>query len=462
MPIPATPTSPLPASTRPLAPSWLARGLRRLFLRLVRLYYPRLRVEGGERLPGNGPVLLVANHPNGLLDPVVLQIALSRPVRFLAKSTFFANPFGRLAMAAFGSIPVYRSQDDGAPGAGRSGRNEETFALCRGVLRSGDWLALFPEGTSHSDARMRPLKTGAARIALSSVAEAAEAGAPIALAVVPAGLDYDRKSTFRSGVLVRLGEPLAVPLTRPDDRAAAAALTEEIAIGLGQVVLQAETRELLEGIARVAAWTAQGPAPAADPAHSHVRTRALLDRHERLRAENPDELERITRAARDYARVLGHVGITDPWALEMPESQPLRVVGALAKLALTAPFALVGAALSWLPYRLAGRVAARVAGRELDVLGTVKLLAGSLFLLVTWTAEALVAGLLFGPPGAAAILIAAPVTGYVALRFEEIAADAAVGLRYLWIRRARPDKVARLADRRRALAQAVARALDQA
>jgi glycerol-3-phosphate O-acyltransferase/dihydroxyacetone phosphate acyltransferase len=445
--------------------------LRALSLALVRFFYPRLTLEGQELLPERGPVIVVANHPNGLLDPVVLQLAVGQPVRFLAKSTFWRNPFGRAAMNAFGCIPVFRAQD--ASGASDSGqrrdKNEETFARCREVLREGAWLALFPEGTSHSDPRLRPLKTGAARIALSTVAEAVTAGAPVDLVIVPAGLGYEAKGIFRSGVLVRIGPPLRVAgyLERHagDDRAAAEALTTDIRAQLDEVVLQAETRDLLQGVARIAVWTAD-PEDAAsrtvadvDPAALHHRARTLLAAHHVMLERDPDAVDRITRAASDYGRILRHLGVRDPWALEIAAVDAGPVVAAMAKLILAAPLAAIGAGLGWVPYRLAGRVARKVVGREFDILSTVKLLAGSLFLLLAWTAEAIAVGLLVRPLAALALLVLAPVTGYIALRFEEIWAATVMGVRHLWLRRAHPSKVTRLVQRRRALADAVARAL---
>ena len=447
--------------------SWVGRPLRALSLRLVRFFYPRLTLEGQERLPERGPVILVANHPNGLLDPVVLQLAVGQPVRFLAKSTFFRNPFGRAAMAAFGCIPVYRSQDEGrdekaAPDS-RGARNEETFALCRQVLREGAWLALFPEGTSHSDPQMRPLKTGAARIALSTMAEAAAAGTPVDLVIVPAGLGYEAKSIFRSGVLVRIGQPLRVggylDAHAGDQRAASDALTTDIRAGLAEVVLEAETRDLLEGVARVALWTADGKQSDPDPAALHHRARTLLTAYQAIHDRDPDSVEHITRKVRDYARVLRHLGVSDPWALEVEEVGAGRVVGAVVKLLAAAPLAALGAVLGWVPYRLAGRVAKRVVGREFDILSTVKLLAGSLFLLLAWIGEAVLGALFLRPLVGLAIVLLAPVTGYLALRFEEIAGETVMAVRHLWLRRAHASKVARLVQRRRALADDVARAL---
>ena len=66
-----------------------------------------------ERIPADRPLVFVLNHPNGLLDPLVLRVATGRPARFLAKSTLFSNPLGRLAMDAFGSIPIYRAHESG-------------------------------------------------------------------------------------------------------------------------------------------------------------------------------------------------------------------------------------------------------------------------------------------------------------------------------------------------------------
>jgi glycerol-3-phosphate O-acyltransferase/dihydroxyacetone phosphate acyltransferase len=434
------------------------RGLlRAACLALVRLFYPHRRVVGRERVP-EGPLILVANHTNSLVDPLLLRIALGREIRFLAKSTFFDRPLGRFAMTAFGSIPVHRSQDHGPAEAAGASRNEATFALCRAALARGEWLALFPEGTSHSDSRMRPLKTGAARIALG----AAQSG--IEIQIVPVGLVYEAKAIFRSGVLLVFGAPLSVEAYRPeyrnDARREVEQLTRDMAVALGEVVLQAETRDLLEGVARVAGGTAfEGPPQ--DPGRLRQRVDALLAAYGTLHERDAERARRIVRAARDYARVLAHLGVRDPWALEIPRVQPLRAVLAVAKLALTAPLALVGVALWWAPYRLAGRVAPGITRGEEDMLGTVKILAGCLFITVTWIVEMTAAGLIWGWPGLGATALCGPVGGYAAMRWPELAGDTAEAFRQLWLSRAPATAVHRVVARRRALANDVVRALDE-
>ena len=438
---------------------WLAALVRRLAEALVRLYYPTRTVEGWERIPPGKPLVFVLNHPNGLLDPMVLRVATGVPARFLAKATLFGSALGRLAMDAFGSIPIHRAHESGAR-AGDASRNDESFARCRAELAAGGAMALFPEGVSHSDPQLRPLKTGAARIALSAEAEH---DGNLGITVVPVGLYYERKTLFRSSVLLVVGEPIAVaPLLadyRRDERATVENLTEAIDARLDDVVLQAESRDLLAGIARVARWTSEENPE--DLAAQHQRARELIDAYARLRARDPARVETIAGEVRAYARVLRQLGVRDPWALEMEALRPGALAAAFAKMIVAAPLAAVGAVLGWVPYRLAGEVAKRVS-RDEDVLGTTKLMAGTAFLAVAWGLEALAAGFLWGPLWAAPTFVVGVVTGYVALRFDELRREAAEAWRLVVLRAFHHQTTQRLAERRRALADAVARGLRDA
>ncbi len=431
--------------------------IRWFFETLVRLYYPVISVEGAARIPTGRSLLFVANHPNALLDPLVLRVALGLPIRFLGKSTLFKNPLSRLTMESFGGIPVYRPRD-AASGGGDTAQNEKTFALCREALSRAEPMALFPEGTSHSDPELRPLKTGAARIALSALAAY---GPSLTLAIVPAGLHYDRKTVFRSRALVAVGEPIAVDAFRDayarDEADGVRALTEAIRAGLDAVVTQADTRELLEGVARVAAWT-NDPALRDDLAAEQSRARLLLARYEALQARDPVRAEEIVALASQYMRVLQSLGVADPWGLEVGRVTFGAVVRSVARLVALAPFALVGAALAWGPYRLAGTVARSVT-REEDELGTVKAMAGALFVVLAWALESALVGWRFGLLAGLAVLLVAPACGYAALRFEETAEVAREALRHAWIRARRPDAAAAVAAHRRALADAVSHAL---
>ncbi|MFH1496286.1 MAG: lysophospholipid acyltransferase family protein, partial [Verrucomicrobiota bacterium] len=205
----------------PLAPlaalgRWFARGL-------VRFYYPRIEIEGAERLPYHGPLLLVANHPNSLIDPVLLGVAVRRPVRLLAKAPLFTHPVLGPALRLTGMIPAYRGADD--PKAVK--RNLDSLAAAAKALAAGDVVGIFPEGKTHDALRLAQVKSGAARLALQGLAAGARD-----LRVVTVALNYERKEKFRSAVWIRLGEPVLVDEWladhNGDEHAAMRALTPEL------------------------------------------------------------------------------------------------------------------------------------------------------------------------------------------------------------------------------------------
>ena len=374
---------------------WIASLFRRLAEALVRLYYPARAVEGRERIPAGKPLVFVLNHPNGLLDPMVLRVATGFAARFLAKSTLFRNPLSRLAMDAFGSIPIYRAHESGARG-GDASRNDASFARCRAELAAGGAMALFPEGVSHSDPQLRPLKTGAARIALSAEAEH---DGRLGVTVVPVGLYYERKALFRSSVLLVVGEPIAVaPLLadyRRDERQTVdgadrdhrrAARRGGAAGGVARSARRDRARGALDAATKVPTtiWRRNTSGRASWPTPTRGCARAIP----RASRRSPPRCAR-------YARVLRQLGVRDPWALELAPLRPGALAAAFAKLIVAAPLAALGAVMGWIPYRLAGEVAKRVT-RDEDMLGTVKLFAGAAFLAVAWGLEATAAGCRWG------------------------------------------------------------------
>jgi 1-acyl-sn-glycerol-3-phosphate acyltransferase len=438
----------------------LSRVVRSIIMGLVHIFYPRIEARGEEQVP-DGPALFVLNHPNGLLDPLVLMLALERHISFLAKSTFFVNPVGRVLMRAFGALPVYRQRDIGKPGGPPSGAvdaNEATFAGCRALLRAGRPIALFPEGTTHSNTMMLPLRTGAARIALSAEAEA---NWQLNLRIVPVGLWYQNKSRFRTAALVVVGQPFGLAEFRArylsDDHLAVDALTEEIDARLDTVVLQAENTEVLMGVPLVAAWTA--PREPETLEERHVRATELLGAYMRLRARDPERLEAIAREARRYARVLRTLGIDDPWDLELSAARRGRIVSLVCWLSVGGLPALAGLALSYIPYRLAAPLTPVLLGKYEETTSTGKLIIGTVLVALTWLLEAIICGAAFGPIWGLALLVLAPLLSYIALRWAESWRELREAAGYAWLTARHRKMVAELIERRRALTERVAEAV---
>lgn len=178
--------------------------MRTVLARLARLVtfflFRDLEVAGRDRLPEDRPILVVANHFNGLVDPVVVASALGRAPRFLAKATLSrVLGLGPLLRAA-GVIFVHRRVD----GAGTGG-NVDAFAAAHAALVDRDVVAIFPEGTTHDRPHIDPVRTGAARIALGARAAGAHG-----VLIVPAGLTFTDKVSLRSAALVQFGTPMSL------------------------------------------------------------------------------------------------------------------------------------------------------------------------------------------------------------------------------------------------------------
>ncbi len=443
----------------------LRRLVQTIAFRLVRLFYSKIEVHGRDNLPADCPVVFVLNHPNGVLDPVLLMIALDRPVTFLSKSTLFAYAMSGWAAETFGALPVFRKRDLGKRGGAKdaddmAARNEATFARCRALLRDGRAMALFPEGTTHSEPELLPLRTGAARIALSAEAETEWA---MDLQMVPVGLWYENKTRFRTTVLLVVGEPFILDdyaaEYAADARQTARVVTERIEEGLDAVVLQAENAQLLRGIPALAAWTAPDGS-AADLSHRHDWAATLLDTYKKLHHTDPVRLEGIATQARRYASLLQTLGIADPWRLEEPAIDRGHLARRVLVLVLLALPALAGFVLSYGPYRMAAVVERFVNPKDRTQTGTIKLLGGSALVLVAWIIEAVVVGWIFGWLWCVALLMVAPLLAYIALRWGEAWQALRELLSYRWLRERRGGLVTMLAARRRALAREVKNAVD--
>jgi hypothetical protein len=176
----------------------------------------------------------------------MVVISLKRPVSLTAKSTLADIPILRWVLRSTGAIFFHRKKDV-AMGADPS-RNITAIAQCRQRLELGEALLIFPEGQSHSDPGLRPLRSGAARIALNYVDAGLDQGLYAGemagdLMIIPVGLHFPEKDRFRSDVWVRFGKPLdpgAWLKENPD--ADPIKLTAEIEMRIRELTLNFERR----------------------------------------------------------------------------------------------------------------------------------------------------------------------------------------------------------------------------
>ncbi len=376
--------------------------------------YFRLRV-GGERIPATGPVLLVANHPNSLLDPVVVMAAARRPVRLLAKAPLFEDPktawFVRLGRA----IPVHRASDDPT----KMADNAAMFRAVHDALAAGDAVGLFPEGISHAAPAMAPLRTGAARIALGA-AESVGRGFP----VVPVGLTFRQRDIFRSDARVVIGAPIAwedLAARSAEDTGAVRELTARIAAGLAAVTLNLDSWEdepLVRTAVRV--WEAERgamPETSERAARLAITTRILADVRARVDAEGAE----VVRVVAEHRRRLERMRMR-PADLVADVGWWRSASWAARRLPFVLPVWLLLGVAGWLlfviPYQLTGIVVGRFR-LEADTRSTWKFLVGG-GLYITWVVVlAVAAGVIWNLWAALTVLVVVPVVGMSGLLVRE-------------------------------------------
>jgi glycerol-3-phosphate O-acyltransferase/dihydroxyacetone phosphate acyltransferase len=421
----------------------------------LRVFFRRIEVVGRSRVPRDGACLFVLNHPNALIDPAFLLAFAPRRVSFLAKSPLFRMPVIGFFVRALDSIPVYRKQDEGE---GASSRNRETFERSAELLTRGGTIAICPEGASHSEPYLLPLKTGAARIALGAAsemqkdeggrsegkdegdAEKDEVNAEQAslhpssfrphpsVYVVPAGLYYTAKTSFRSGALLYFGEPIGVEAAAEDEHGEPARervreLSDRIADSLRSLTLNADRHEALTMVGRAERIFSSDEDEGVSLERELRRRRRFVEGYAYHRTHSPERLEVLEARIHQYEEALTQAGFEDPRQLTAATvseyARAWTILSRVALFLLLSPAALAGVALHYPAYKLAGLLATKFARQYDDVLSTFKIAAALLLFPVTWCALALLLYRFAGWWGALTALVCGPLTGYLALRTRE-------------------------------------------
>ncbi len=424
---------------------WLYRAMPIISELAVRSYY-RVSVAGG-RLPATGPVLVVANHNNSLVDPALVASMAGRNVRFLAKSPLFTHPLIGWLVKGVGSVPVHRQQDDPT----RLSQNLDSFRDVHKVLAAGDVVGIFPEGISHSASRLAPLKTGAARIAIGAAAQLGRAFPIIAM-----GLVFRDRDTFRSEAHVIISEPFAWDDLVGDvnNRAAVRELTQRIEKSMRGVSLNLEAWED-EPLVRTAEGVWRAEVGADDDAAAEVeRLRITSEALGALRDGGAEAWRPPADALREHARTLRRYGIT-PMTLTEPITTGQAFRWALLRLPmlLLLPISIAGAIWFWLPKQLAVWGAAYTARLEGDdTIVTHRVLVGAVAFPLWIGVTSVMLGLKFGWLAGVAAVLVQPLWAAAALVIGERRQAMWTAVRRYVLRRFIGDKLEALRARQQELA----------
>lgn len=387
----------------------------------VWFFFRRVDVRHPERLPASGAVLLCINHPNNLIDSLLVGAVVRRKVHYMATAALFRHALLARFLRACGVIPVYRKADD----PDKMSRNVDAFAACDAAFDDDRVVAIYPEGTTHAESRVQRIKTGAARIALGY-----EVARPGRLTLVPIGLTFETRKSFRGRVLVSFGEPLAVASYRDayasDPVKAVDELTDVIQWAMEREVVHVEriessalvraVEEIYRGNLERALADDQGVGPRQiDPVRL---SRSIVDAVAHFKTRDPERVERLWQQIQGYRATLSAFRMRDEAVRTYLERRPARrrALGSWRAVA-GFPFFVYGAAVNALPFYVPREVARRMARKETDY-ATIRLLASIVAFPVFWALETWAVWRLAGAGWAIAFALSLPLTGTIAYAYQ--------------------------------------------
>lgn len=386
---------------------------------IVRVFFQEIVVEGRDHIP-DGPAIFTPNHPNALLDPILVQyFARTSRIRFVAKAPLFKIPVFGWILRRMGAIPVVRKFE-----AGGVVDYTEFFRSCVGALEAGDSIVIFPEGRSLPQPYLAPLKTGPARLFFM----AREKG--INARVVPVGLNYERGTVFRSSVQISISKPLDTgeieALHASNVKAAVNDLTDAIAEALGAQLFQAESyrdRELMLLLERLRSGEQDADAWPDRLARLKVFESALA----RLRKSHPEEVERVRRLLARYQHLLKDYGLDPDEPQRKSRRSPATFLLSAAGMALAA----VGVVFNFIPYRLVDLLV-RITRKDESEKATFKVTFSLFAFPVSYICEALLIARYLGWQGAVCFSLLIIPLSWFTLRFFEWREETSGSNRPLW------------------------------
>ncbi|WP_114782189.1 lysophospholipid acyltransferase family protein [Botryobacter ruber] len=326
------------------------------------VFFRKFEVRNRHLMDTEGPLLVVSNHPNTFMDPIVTATLLRQQVYFITKSTVFSTPFRTWLLQHMNLVPIHRREDN--PDLNIS--NEETFKACFKALRERKSLLIFPEGNSFNERRLRKIKTGTARIALGVEATSHQ---PLGVRILPVGLNYSDPTRFRSDLFVNVGNPIDVasflPAYNTDPTAAVKALTDHIRQQLEKLIIVTasdEEDELVRNIEEIYRTRLAAGSQITAPEHEHhfLLTKSIVKGLSYFNEVAPELLQNLKQQISDYRLQLNRLRLQDA-VLRKGHTKLLRhSIRMTIFLLLCFPLYLYGLLNNYLPYIIPSKVAKRL------------------------------------------------------------------------------------------------------
>jgi len=332
-----------------------------LFLkRIVRwaffIFFRKKRVHGQSNIPLDGPLIIAINHPNTLIDPLLVASQIKRRVGFLANASIFINGLVNSIFTYFSVIPVYRKKDL-PPGEKRD--NTSSFRKCYEFFDKDGAILIFPEGTSVNELKLREIKTGTARIALGYEAER---GFPGTLQLNTVAISYSDSLRFRSMVSVYINPAFKVneyqQVWEEDEELAVKKLTDRIKEEIEGKITLTESKKhesvVLQTQEFYTAYINPSLGKYTDPEAAFTLRKNLADELKMLEKADVKSYRLLASKLNNYFSSLSSLHITPGFLKEsfIKRNTYLLVLTYLLQLFVMLPIYIMGLISNFLPYKI--------------------------------------------------------------------------------------------------------------
>ncbi|RLD81013.1 MAG: acyltransferase [Bacteroidetes bacterium] len=177
-------------------------------------YYKKILVKGKKNITKNKAILFISNHPNALIDPLLVATHSSRNMYYLTQAGVFKNKIVKKILDSVNMIPVYRVRD-GLSSKDLKTYNDEVFQYCYQILNKKQALLIYVEGSHNIQRKVRPFRKGFTRIVFGAMDQYND----LEIDIIPVGMNYTNVDGYASKVSINYGKPISFrPFWEIEDR----------------------------------------------------------------------------------------------------------------------------------------------------------------------------------------------------------------------------------------------------
>ena len=355
----------------------------KILMRLsLKVYFSKQHIKGLQNIPKEGPILIVANHPSSFLDPINIAVLVNRKISFLAKATMFSNKIAANILSKLNIVPIYRAQDNPE----KLKENNAVFQACYDKLGKNGAIMIFPEGTSENERRLRPIKTGAARIALGT---SKENNHQLNVKILPVGLNYTKSSKFRSELSIEFGQPIEtkdyIETFKNNENQTTRDLTSKIEASIKQLIINIDQKEYDELVEKVETIYKTELTP--NSSLPKEVSQEIVSEIQHYQKTNPTVFNDIKYKIDNYFEKLKQAKVSDKKIGVKPAKQNLLLftLKSLSQLIIGFPIWLIGIIHSYIPYKLTRVIALKIT-KDQAFYGALLMSIGTLLFIIFYSA----------------------------------------------------------------------------